>query len=423
MKYFLCFLTLVITFLPPVETVAQPRFRYDVKMGIDRLVEDNYDLIAGKKVVLVTNQSGRTRTLIPTVSAIRTSPTTILQAVLTPEHGYYGIARAGETVADSTDSLDGTPLRSLYGSNRRPTREMLGDCDVVLFDVQDIGLRSYTFLSTLYNVMDACAEYNKPLIVLDRPNPLGGKIVDGNVPDSGMTSFVGIIPIPYVHGCTFGELARMTNEEGWLPRGADSIPRHCALTVVPMQNWERWMGWEDTDFIWTPTSPHIPTVDAVRGAAITGVWGELGIASIGIGYTLPFQMFGTPTLKTKLLLEVLQKRSFPGITVTATRYRPFYGKFVQQDCNGLLFSFYPDMHFQPYSAGVEILLALRAVHPEMFIPLSVPEAAGAMFDKVTGSRTLLTTLFSDKSDAEVRALTSHGVEEFLEKREKYLLYE
>jgi uncharacterized protein YbbC (DUF1343 family) len=423
MKYFLWLLAMTASLLSVTDVSAQPRFRYDVKMGIDQLIENNYDLIAGKKVVLVTNQSGRTRTLLPTVSAVRMSQTTILQAVLTPEHGYYGVARAGETVADSADSLDGIPLRSLYGSTRRPTREMLGDCDVVLFDVQDIGLRSYTFLSTLYNVMDACAEYNKPLIVLDRPNPLGGKVVDGNVPDSGMTSFVGIIPIPYVHGCTFGELARMTNEEGWLPRGADSLPRHCALTVVPMQNWERWMSWEDTDFIWTPTSPHIPTVDALRGAAMTGVWGELGIASIGIGYTLPFQMFGTPTLKTKLLLEVLQKRSFPGITMIATRYRPFYGKYVQQDCNGLMFSFYSDINFQPYTAGVELLLAVRSVHPEMFIPLAIPEGGGAMFDKVTGSRSLLTTLFSDKPDADIRAISARGVQEFLEKREKYLLYE
>lgn len=423
MKCFLWCLALAVTFLSSVDSTAQPRFRYDVYMGIDRLIDDNYELIAGKKVVLVTNQSGRTRTLVPTVSAVRSSPTTILQAILTPEHGYYGVARAGEAVADSADSLDGIPLRSLYGASRRPTREMLGDCDAVLFDIQDIGLRSYTFLSTMYYVMDACAEYNKPLIVLDRPNPLGGKIVDGNVPDSGMTSFVGIIPVPYVHGCTFGELARIINEEGWLPRGADSLPRQCALTVVPMQNWERWMSWEDTDFIWTPTSPHIPTVDAIRGAAITGVWGELSIASIGVGYTLPFQMFGTPTLKTSPLMDILKKRSHPGVTITATRYRPFYGKFNQQDCNGLLFSFYPDMNFQPYTTGMELLLALRAVHPDMFIPLSVAETSRNMFEKVTGSRELFPLLFSDRPDADIRAASIRGVQEFLDMREKYLLYE
>ncbi len=402
---------------------AQPRFRYDVKMGIDRLEEEGFDLIKGKKVILVSNQSGRDRTLVPSYRAIQRSATSTLLAVLTPEHGYYGIARAGEAVADSADSLRGVPVRSLYGSLRRPTRNMLDSCDVVVFDVQDIGLRSYTFLSTMYNVMDACAEYGKPLIVLDRPNPLGGTIVDGNVPDSGMTSFVGIIPVPYVHGCTFGELARMINEEGWLPVGADSVPRRCSLTVVPMQNWERWMSWEDTDLLWMPTSPHIPTVDAIRGAAITGVWGELGLASIGIGYTLPFQMFGSPSLNSSVLMEALARQPFPGIAFVATKYRPFYGKYSQQDCNGLIFSFYPDMNMRPYSAGIEMVLAVRALHPELFVADAVQEQARNMFEKVTGSRELFGALYTGGSDAAIRAITSHGRERFMEMRKKYLLYE
>lgn len=423
MKTIYLFVVCVVLFAATQSASAQIRFRYDVKMGIDRLVEDNYDLVANKTIVLVTNQSGRTRTLQPTVAALRASKTTTIQAVLTPEHGYYGLARAGEAVVDSADSVFGIPTQSLYGVHRRPTPEMLGTCNAVVFDVQDIGLRSYTFLSTMYNVMDACAEYGKPLIILDRPNPLGGRIVDGNVPDSGMKSFVGIIPVPYVHGCTFGELARMINEQGWLPLGSDSLPRRCSLTVVPMQNWERWMSWEDTDFIWTPTSPHVPTVDAIRGAAITGVWGEISLANIGIGYTLPFQMLGAPTLKTSSLLDALRKYTFPGIEITATRYRPFYGKFSQQDCNGLLFSFYQDMNLRPYSAGVDIVLAVRAIHPEYFDSLAVGEPAKAMFGKVTGSRTLFSALFSNKPDAEIRALSSRGRQEFLALREKYLLYE
>ncbi len=422
MKHVL-WLSVIVFLFCSFHSLAQPRFRYDVKMGIDLLEEEGFDLIAGKKVILVSNQSGRTRTLVPSYKVIQQSQTSTLLAVLTPEHGYYGVARAGESVADSADSLRGVPVKSLYGSLRRPTRAMLDSCDIVLFDVQDIGLRSYTFLSTMYNVMDACAEYGKPLIVLDRPNPLGGTIVDGNVPDSGMTSFVGIIPVPYVHGCTFGELARMINEEGWLPRGADSAARRCSLTVVPMQNWERWMSWEDTDFLWTPTSPHIPTVDAIRGAAMTGVWGELSLANIGVGYTLPFQMFGTPTLNSSLLMEALVRHPFPGIALTATRYRPFYGKYSQQDCNGLLFSFYSDMNLKPYSAGVELVLAVRALHPELFIAETVPEQARTMFEKVTGSRELFGTLYTGGTDAAIRTLSSRGREEFLEMRKKYLLYE
>ncbi len=408
---------------------AQPNstFRYDVKNGIDVLAAQSFGLVEGKKIVLVTNQSGRTRQMVSTLEALQQSKTCTILSVLTPEHGYFGVQRAGETVKDSAETVRGIKASSLFGKERRrPSKETLAPCDAVVFDIQDIGLRGYTYLSTLYWVMDACAEYDKPLIVLDRPNPLGGKIIDGMVLDTAFTSFVGIAPIPYVHGCTAGEFALMVNGEGWLTDDATSKKaRKCSLTVIRAEGWQRWMTWEDTDFKWIPTSPHIPTADAIRGMALTGVYGELGLLSVGVGYTLPFQMFAAPTLNTALLLEGVRKQNLSGITAIPTRFRPFYGKFANADCNGILFIFTPDgQKFKPFSAGLDFMLALRTLQPELFNPKNIAENLKTMFAKVAGTDKLFEMLFVKKSsDEEIRRFAQRGVKEFTELRKKYLLYD
>jgi uncharacterized protein YbbC (DUF1343 family) len=400
-------------------------FRYDVKNGIDVLASQNFTLLTGKKIVLVTNQSGRTRTLTATLDALVQAKCAVV-SILTPEHGYYGLARAGENVKDSAETVRGIKAVSLFGKERRrPSKEMLDKCDIVVFDIQDIGVRAYTYLSTLYWVMDACAEYNKQLVVLDRPNPLGGKVVDGNVLDTAFASFVGIAPIPYVHGCTIGEFAMMANGEGWLTRDATGKSRKCPLTIIRAEGWQRWMTWEDTDFTWIPTSPHIPTVDAVRGMALTGVYGEISLFNIGVGYVLPFQMLGTPTLNVPLLTEAVKKTNMAGVTLIPTRYRPFYGKFAGMDCNGILFAFTPDaLRFKPFAAGLDIVLALRALQPEMFQAKAIPDNGKTMFAKVCGTDKLFEMLFLKRaSDDEIRKFAQRGVKEFLDARKKYLLYD
>ena len=407
---------------------AQPsnNFRYDVKNGIDVLATQNFALLEGKKIVLVTNQSGRTRLMTSTLEAVQQSKICTILSILTPEHGYFGVQRAGETVKDSAETVRGVKASSLFGKERRrPSKEMLDACDLVVFDIQDIGVRAYTYLSTLYWVMDACAEYGKPLIILDRPNPLGGKIIDGAVLDTAFTSFVGIAPIPYVHGCTVGEFALMANGEGWLSADASGKPRKCSLSVIRAEGWQRWMTWEDTDFKWIPTSPHIPSVDAIRGMALTGVYGELSLLSIGVGYTLPFQMFAAPTLNTALLLEGVKKQNLAGITPIPTRFRPFYGKFANTDCNGILFVFTPDAQkFKPFSAGLDFVLALRTLQPELFAAKNIPKNNQEMFAKVSGTDKLFEMLFVKKSsDEEIRRFAQRGIKEFIEMRKKYLLYD
>jgi uncharacterized protein YbbC (DUF1343 family) len=336
------------------------------------------------------------------------------------------VQRAGELVKDSAETVRGIKASSLFGKDRRrPSKEMLESCDMVVFDIQDIGLRGYTYLSTLYWVMDACAEYGKQLIILDRPNPLGGKIIDGAVLDTAFTSFVGIAPIPYLHGCTVGEFALMANGEGWLSNDAAGKPRKCSLTIIRAEGWQRWMTWEDTDFKWVPTSPHIPSVDAVRGMALTGIYGELSLFSIGIGYTLPFQMLAAPTLNTALLLEGVRKQHFAGFTPIPTRFRPFYGKFANTDCNGILFVFTPEaQRFKPFSAGLDFVLALRTLQPELFVAKNIPKQNQEMFAKVCGTDKLFEMLFVKKSsDEEIRRFAQRGVKEFTEMRKKYLLYD
>jgi uncharacterized protein YbbC (DUF1343 family) len=404
---------------------AQRSFRYDVKNGIDVLVAQDFKTLQGQRVALVTNQSGRLRTLVSTLSAFQSSKNLKLTTLLTPEHGYYGLARAGDAVADSNDAIKGVAQFSLYGKTRRPTKEMFDNCDVVVYDIQDVGNRSYTYLSTMFNVMDACAEYDKPLYVLDRPNPLGGKVMDGAVLDTAFTSFVGIIPIPLVHGCTLGELAQMINGEGWLPAASDGKPRKCSLTIVKADGWQRWMTWEDTDFQWIPTSPHVPSVDAARGLSVLGFIGELNILNIGVGYTLPFQYIGAPTLNTEVFLEALRRVNLPNIILVPTRYRPFYSKFSGADCNGVILTFFPDAtRFKPFTAGLDIFLALRIIQPELFAVKSVTENARSMFIKVTGSDKLFEMLFVKRApDEEIRRFASKGIKEFAEMRKKYLLYD
>ncbi|MFY7998305.1 MAG: exo-beta-N-acetylmuramidase NamZ domain-containing protein [Candidatus Kapaibacteriota bacterium] len=423
----LTLLTMIIAVIDVPNALSQGAFRYDVKNGVDVLILQNFALFEGKKIVLVTNQSGRTRGLQSTLDAFLQAKNCTIGSILTPEHGYYGLARAGEIVKDSNETIRGIKAISLFGKDRRrPSQSMIEGFDAVVFDIQDIGLRGYTYLSTLYWVMDACAEYNKPLYILDRPNPLGGKIIDGAVLDTAFISFVGIVPVPYIHGCTLGEMAMMINGEGWLQRdGATGKPRKCPLTIIRAEGWQRWMTWEDTDFTWIPTSPYIPNVESIRGMALTGVYGELSLFNIGIGYVLPFQMIGTPNLNVPLLLEGVKKQNLTSITMIPTRYRPFYGKFANTDCNGILFAFAPDaIRFKPFSAGLDIMLALRALQPELFQIKQIPDDRKAMFAKVCGTDKIFDALFVKKtSDEEVRRLSQRGVKEFTDMRKKYLLYD
>lgn len=396
-----------------------------VKCGIDNLIDTEFALLKGKRVVLVTHAAARAQSGRSTLEEFRRRSDVSLLRVLTPEHGFYGVALAGDHVGN--DTVDGIPALSLYGALRRPKPEMITDADIVVIDLQDIGTRSYTFTSTMIEVMEACAEYKVRVMILDRPNPLGGTVVDGNIPEDTLRSFVSRIPVTYVHGMTMGELATMTNAEGWLGADAKGQPRQCSLTVVRCKRWTRSMRYEDTRLAWYPTSPNIPTVHAARGYPVTGLLGELGGLYIGIGSPSPFTVVGAPALVYDTVL--VQRLRAYGTVAQRARFVPTTGRFSGMPCNGYYLTFDNGAEWQPYMSALTLIAALHPYTNERDTLRSMqttphaaqPTAQKTMFKKVSGSSVLLSALIrGDWAAVEREAV--RGRSSFVAKRRQYLLY-
>ena len=259
-----------------------------VKPGIEVLRDRDFEGLKGKRVGLLTNPSGVDRNLKSTIDILNENVN--LVAIFAPEHGARGNIYAGGHVSDEVDEATGLPIYSVYGDTRKPTPKMLQGIDIVVYDIQDVGSRSYTFISSLGLMMQACAQQGIEVMVLDRPNPLGGLKVEGSYPEPGFVSFVSQFQIPYIYGLTVGELAQLINEEG-LNRGqlGKDEPVRCKLTVIPMEGWRREMLFEDTGLPWVLPSPNIPYPQSAIGYPSAGLVGEFsGYLNIGIGYTLPF---------------------------------------------------------------------------------------------------------------------------------------
>jgi len=380
-----------------------------VKLGIDLVVENDFEIFRGKRLAILSNNAGRDSRKKLTAELFVNSPKCTVVAIFAPEHGFKTWVKAGNKVDD--DVLFGLPVFSMYGKNRRPQKEQLSNVDMVIVDLQDIGIRSYTYISSVYKMMDACAEWGIPIVILDRPNPIGGNIVDGNTIDKGMESFVGIIPVSYIHGCTIGELTQMINEEGWLPPNRYGTPRKCNLSIIPIQNWDRDMTWEETELPWTPTSPNIPTVDAVRGCAMTGILGELGLFHISLGVTLPFQYFGK--IKFDNIQKVIQSLSLPGIN---------FEPVSRENTSGIRFIFEKNSDFAPYTSGIKVFMTVKKIQPELFNKTLVKKSRRQMFDKVTGTKDLFNPMFDSDSIEEVMKIAQRGLEDFKKLRLKYLIY-
>ena len=409
MKHLFLFILLLLVVV--IDTYAQSAFK--IKCGVDVLIETDFEIIKNQNVALLTNFSGRTRDGESTAEIMAKSNVFNLKVIFTPEHGFYSTIAAGIEVQD--DKLFDTKAYSLYGSNRKPTKNQLKGIDVVVVDIQDIGIRSYTYLSTVFMVMQACAENKIPIIICDRPNPIGGLIVDGNTIDKGKESFIGIIPISYIHGCTIGELAQMIKGENWIKQ-SDNLN----LTIIKMQNWTRSMRWEDTGLTWFPTSPNIPTVNAIRGAAMLGTWGELSAFNIGIGTTLPFQYIGLPDCKINELSIAIENIDKSGFTLSHTIYKPSTSKYTQ---SGYLISFVNDINFTPYTSGIQLGLAFREIHPEIFDSNKVSANSKSMFIKATGSEELYNAIFKKATDDYILKIISKGFDNYKTIRTKYLLYD
>jgi len=385
-------------------------FSGNIKPGIDILAEKQYSIIKGKKVGLITNPTGIDTNLCSSIDVISHIPDVKLVAIFGPEHGLKG----GKMGTIDEDGKGDIKVFSLYGNTRRPTAEMLEGIDVLIFDIQDIGARSYTYISTMRYCMEEAAKNNIPFIVLDRPNPLGGLLVDGPVLDKKFESFVGSAPLPYVHGMTAGEVALFMNKE---------LNINCNLTVIKMEGWKRDMLWEDTGLLWTPTSPHIPEPDTPFFYPVTGIVGELGIVNTGVGYTLPFKLVGAPWIDAEKITSYLNKKNLPGVYFHPFHFTPFYGIYKGEECNGFRIIIRDKKNYRPVETGYHIIEALLTLYPEKF-NFKIPAPGNIdMFDRVNGTDTIRKQFQSGIKAEEIVKSYQGELKEFIEKRKKYLLYE
>ncbi|MDR0902359.1 MAG: DUF1343 domain-containing protein [Opitutaceae bacterium] len=306
---------------PAAQPAAAPGIGYPprpgaIMLGVDTLEAQGFATVAGKKIGLLSHPAGVNRNGVSTIDVLRRAPNTRLVALFGPEHGIYGSAPASQNIADTTDARTGLPAYSLYGKNRKPTPAQLKNLDALVIDLQDIGVRSYTFSVCMKYAIEACFENNVEVIVLDRPNPLGGLKVDGPVLDRSLFSGVGAYQIPYVHGLTMGELARMAaGTPGWLDV-PEAVRARGRLAVVRMGGWRRAMRWPDTGLNFVATSPHIRDFSAVMGYAMTGLGCQIGGFKHGIGTQYPFRGLshnGRPGPSVDELLRQLNALGIPGL--------------------------------------------------------------------------------------------------------------
>ena len=356
-----------------------------VKTGIEVLRDNGFEGLKGKRVGLVTNPSGVDSKLKSTVDILFEAQEVNLVALFGPEHGVRGDVYAGGKVTDSVDEATGLPVFSLYGATRKPTEEMLLGIDVMVYDIQDVGVRSYTYISTLGLVMEACAPLGIEVMVLDRPNPLGGNKVEGCYVEPGFFSFVSQYRIPYVYGLTVGEVATLINEEGLnCGQRGDQEPARCRLTVIPMQGWKRDMLYEDTGLPWVLPSPQIPFKDSPIYYASSGICGELyGFMNIGVGYTLPFEVFAAEWVDPGQLKTKMESYALEGVSFRTIWFKPLFGSLQGKLAGGLQFFFTDYENARITEVQFYVMQAVAELYPDKKA-FEVIKGYG-LFDKVCGT--------------------------------------
>lgn len=390
-----------------------------VMTGIDLVVAQDFSMFEGKRVGLVMNQSaalnnGREGT---TLDAFLSSHLCKVVALFAPEHGIDGKTPAGDRVDNVIEPKTGLVVHSLYGVTKKPTPAMLSGIDVLVYDIQDIGVRSYTFISTLIKVMEGCADAGVPLVVLDRPNPIGGDVIDGPVLDTAFRSFVGIIPIPYIHGMTSGELAAMANREGWLADGAK-----CDLTVIRMLGWRRSMTWKETGLRWAPTSPNVQSYESAFCNGITGAIGDLRVVNIGIGGPLAFQIVSREWIDQEVLASWMNDQRIPGLTFEPVTLQPKAESSSAPPLRGIRIVRDGERTL-PFTAQIAVLTALRDNYGNRCSFDSLPPDRWRMFDKVCGTSRIRELFLRGESWREISESWANELREFIAQRENYLLYE
>lgn len=390
---------------PPLsaEALSAPR------LGIEILLTERIDLLRGRRVGLVTNATGVDRQLRSTVDLLAAHPQVELVALFGPEHGVRGDVQAGDHVADIRDTATGLPVHSLYGEHRAPTPAMLAGIEVLVFDIQDVGTRFYTYPYTLAGVMRAAAAAGIPVVVPDRPDPIGGVLVEGPVLDPALASFVGMFPIPLRHGMTIGELARLFNAEYGI--GAE-------LHVVPMQGWARGDEPLRAALPWVPPSPNMPTPDTALVYPGTGLLEGTNVSE-GRGTTRPFEIVGAPFVDAPALAARLNAQALPGVLFRPVWFTPSFSKHAGQPSAGVQLHVTDRTAFRPVRTGIAVLKALHDQHPEAFafLPGDPP-----FFDRLAGIGWLRDAIDRGMPLDAIEARWQPGLEAFAPVRRRYLLY-
>lgn len=388
-----------------------------VRTGIEVLKSQHFKCLEGKRIGLITNPTGVDNNMKSTIDILFEAPNVELLALYGPEHGVRGDVHAGDKVEDLKDENTGLPVYSLYGKTRKATPEMLKGIDALVYDIQDIGCRSFTYISTMGLAMEAAAENNIEFIVLDRPNPLGGLKVEGSLTEDECISFVSQFKIPYLYGLTCGELAYLLNEERMLSGG-----KQCKLQVIKMKGWKRKMDYTQTGLQWVPSSPHIPHPHSAAFYPVSGILGELGYVSIGVGYTIPFQMFAAAWIDANRLAEALNKLNVPGVEFRPMYLKPFYAVGKGEQLQGVQVHL---MDFQkaPLS-DIQFLVMqeIASLWPERSVFEHADNKRFAMFDKVCGSKQIRTLFSKNNRWEDVRPYWYKDVADFQKLCKKYYLY-
>ncbi len=389
----------------------------NLRTGADRLISDYLNLIKGKRIGLVTNESGVLSNGKPLIDSLVQIKGVNVTALFGPEHGIRGNAPAGEKIESSVDAKTGIPVFSLYGPNKKPSTEMLKNVDVLVYDIQDVGARFYTYISTLFYIVQAGAENHIPVIILDRPNPINGVNVDGPVRKKDQASFVGIAPIPIMHGMTVGELAKLYAGEGYI--GKDLKPE---LTVIKMKSWNRKYYLDHYSLPWVKPSPNIPDLEtAIVYPGMCLIEGTN--VSEGRGTLHPFLTIGAPYINSDSLIQELHTYKVKGVRLKPVEYTPVdipgmvtNPKYKGEKCNGISIKVTNRNNFKSVEFGISLVCALHSLYPENF------KFRDAGFDRLSGDKAIREKILAGESPREIISSWQNELKDFLKIRKKYLLY-
>lgn len=415
MRFFLAFVGILIIVLSIACNI--PDSGYNVLTGLD-LVNENQNIFENKRIGIIANHTAYDKQNRFITEIFSDLPGVQIKALFAPEHGFSGTVAAGGSIADSSDSSLNIPIYSLYGETRKPTPEMLKDLDLLMFDMQDVGARFYTYTYTMSLAMEAAAENNIKFVVLDRPNPLNGEKIEGNLLEPDFATFVGLYPIPVRHGMTIGELAEMINGEGWL-----SGHIHADLTVIRLRGWKRNMWFDQTGLTWRPPSPNIPTLDVAIAYPGMCLFEGTNISE-GRGTYSPFLRIGAPWFNTDSFSQINQIISLAGIHFGPISFVPKSipamapsPKYLDQECNGVNINISDRESYNSYLTGIALVKYLYDANKEKF------EWRIRHFDRLCGTDNIRRFIMDGRSVEEIAAWIGGQEEIFRRLRQKYLLYE